>query len=74
MNAQRLQAQKTYDAALKAVRATESGTDLAAWEAASKVLDAARSALVAAEKANPLPAEIRRENNMLRLRNRGLDF
>jgi hypothetical protein len=74
MNAQRLQAQKTYDAALKAMRATEMGTDLAAHEAACRVLDTARSALVAAEMAHPLPAEIRRENNMLRLRNRGLDF
>lgn len=74
MNTQRLQAQKAYDAALKEVKITELGADLAAWEAANKVLDSARAALVAAEKAHPLPAEVRRENNMLRLRNRGLDF
>lgn len=74
MNAQRLQAQKEYDSALKAVRLAESRNDESAWLAADGRLTIARSALVAAEIANPLPAEIRRENNLLRLRNRGWDI
>ena len=73
MQATRKQAQKAYDAALEKVRSAENGTDFDAWEKANAELAAARTALIAAEQANPTPAEIKRQNEKLRLRNRGMD-
>lgn len=66
-------AKQRYDAALAAVRAAESGTDAAAYDAAEAALAVARSVLVAAELANPTKAEIKKRERSLYLRNRGID-
>lgn len=74
MNAQRTQAEKNYKAALATWNKLASGTDLAAWEKADAVLTLARKELIAAENAYPTYAERKRENNRLRLGNRGLEI
>ena len=74
MNTQRAKADREYKAALEAVKATESGTDEAAWNKANAVLDAARTALISAEMAYPTFAETKRSNRVFTLRNRGLDI
>jgi hypothetical protein len=73
MNTTRKQAEASYQAALSAVRAAESGSDLAAWEAANAVLTAARTALIAAEAEFPTAAEVKRESRRQWLRNTGHD-
>ena len=73
MNAQRTQAEKSYKTALATWNKLASGTDLAAWEKADAELAQKRTALIAAETAHPTFVETKRANNLLRLRNRGLD-
>ncbi len=73
MNASRKQAQATYDAALANVRATEIGTDLAAWEMATAELADARTALIEAEISFPTVGEKKRESRKNWMRNIGLD-
>ncbi len=73
MNASRKQAQATYDAALANVRATEMGTDLAAWEMATSQLATARTALIEAEISYPTPGEKKRESRKNWMRSIGMD-
>ncbi len=73
MNAQRTQAEKSYKAALAIWNKLATGNDLAAWEKADADLAQKRTELIAAENAYPTFAETKRANNLLRLRNRGLD-
>lgn len=73
MNATRKLAQAKYDAALKVLRAAENGADEQVWIDADVGLSIARQELIAAEEQYPTPAETKRSNNLLRLRNRGLD-
>jgi hypothetical protein len=73
MNTTRQQAERTYQAALTAVRAAESGRDEQAWLAAEAALSVARRALIDAEAKYPTAKETKRAANVLRLRNRGLD-
>ena len=73
MNTARITAQRNHEAALIALRAAESGNDLAKWEAAEAAATATRRALVDAEMQYPTAAEAKRANRSLALRNRGLD-
>jgi hypothetical protein len=73
MTTTRQKAEKTYQAALSAVRAAESGSDLAAWEAANAVLANARTALIEVEAQFPTAAEVKREARRQWLRNTGHD-
>lgn len=68
----RRQAERKYQAALSAVRAAEDVSE-AAWMKAKAELDKARRDLISAEEAYPTSKEVKREANILRLRNRGLD-
>lgn len=73
MNASRKQAKANYEAALKNVRITENGTDLAAWKSANAVLSTARTALIEAENNYPTTMEKKRENRKQWLRSIGMD-
>ena len=73
MNAARQIAQRNHEAALRALSAAESGSDLAKWEAAEAAATITRRALVNAEMQYPTIAEMKREARVLTLRNRGLD-
>jgi hypothetical protein len=73
MIAQRIQAKKRYEEALKAVRIAEKNENLQEWEAADAFLTVARRELVSAEMAHPTNREKKKENELLWLRNRGLD-
>ena len=73
MNASRKQAQATYNAALANVRATEMGTDLAAWEMATVELADARTALIEAEISFPTAGEKKRESRKNWMRKIGMD-
>jgi hypothetical protein len=72
MNAERINASRKYQAALRVVRVAEMGSDLAAWEAAEAACIAARDALVAAEIKWPTKSEVARERRELDRGNRGL--
>ncbi len=71
MHAERINASRKYQAALRVVRAAEMGTDLAAWEAADAALVAARNALVVAEIKWPTKGESNRERREIEMSNRG---
>jgi len=73
MNANRVEAEKAYKAALAAVKKAELGTDLAAYGAADAKLSIARTAAIAAGNAYPTRDEVRRSSEYRRLRNRGYD-
>lgn len=73
MNASRKQAKAAYDAALANVRATEMGTDLAAWEMATSQLATARTALIEAEISYPTSGEKKRESRKNWMRSIGMD-
>ncbi len=70
---QRKIAERNHAAALAALRLAESGTDLAAWEAAEAAATITRRALVEAEMTYPTFIESKRAARSLNLRNRGLD-
>jgi hypothetical protein len=72
MTAERINASRKYQAALRVVKSAELGSDLAAWEAADAALSDARKALVAAEAKWPTKAESNRERRELDRGNRGL--
>ena len=72
MHAERINANRKYQAALRVVRAAEMGSDLAAWEAADAARIAARNALVAAEIKWPTKAESNRERREIDRGNRGM--
>jgi hypothetical protein len=61
MHAERINASRKYQAALRVWRAAGMGSDLAAWEAADAAMIAARDALVASEIKWPTKAESNRE-------------
>jgi len=76
----RKDAERQYQAALKAARTAEDtycdlkdAASEQAWEAANANLNLARQALLAAEEAFPTARESKRVANILRLRNRGLE-
>jgi len=71
MHAERINASRKYQAALRVVRAAEMGSDLAAWESADAALVAARNALVAAEIKWPTKVEAARERREIEMSNRG---
>jgi len=73
MNLNRITAQRNHESALRTLRAAESGSDLARWEASEAAATITRRALVAAEMLHPTASEQRRETRTLTLRNRGLD-
>ena len=68
----RKQAEREYNEALAAVRKAEDVSERA-YESAKSALAIARTNLIAAEADQPTPAEIKKANNIMRLRNRGLD-
>ena len=72
MHAERINASRKYQAALRVWRAAGMGSDLAAWEAADADMEAARNALVAAEIKWPTKAEVARERRELDRGNRGM--
>jgi hypothetical protein len=72
MNAERINASRKYQAALRVVKFAEAGSDLAAWEAADSALSDAREALVAAEAKWPTNAELNHKRRELDRGNRGL--
>ena len=71
MHAERINALRKYEAALKAERAAGMGSDLAAWENAEAARLVARDALVAAEMRYPTQQEIKRERDSIRRANMG---
>lgn len=73
MHPARLTAQRNHEAALRVLRAAESGNDLAKWEAAEAAATITRRALVDAEMQYPTTSESKRATRTLMLRNRGLD-
>jgi len=72
MHAERINASRRYQAALRVSRVAGMGSDIAAWEAAEAALVAARSALVAAEIKWPTKAEANRERREIDRGNRGM--
>ena len=70
---QRKQAEKRYQAALKAFKSAENTDDEAVFFQADAELTSARKALVSAEIKSPTYAETKRLNRELYHRNRGLD-
>jgi hypothetical protein len=74
MNPIRKAAQDRYEAALRAVRIAEQGTDEQAYADADAALTIARRASCEADAEYPTPQEQKRAANLLRLRNRGLDI
>ena len=72
MHAERINASRKYEAALKAERAAGMGSDLAAWEKAEAAKIVARNALVAAEMRYPTKQEIARERREIEMSNRGI--
>lgn len=72
MHAERINASRKYDAALKAERAAGMGSDLVAWEKAEAARIEARDALVAAEMQYPTKQEVARERRAIEMSNRGL--
>lgn len=68
----RQQAEQNYKKAVAAQRAAEDISE-SAYLAAVEICNKARITLVETEIACPTPKEIRRQNEILRLRNRGLD-
>jgi hypothetical protein len=72
MHAERINASRKYQAAIRVVRVAEMGSDIAAWEAADAALVAARDALVAAEIKWPTKSEFARERREIDRGNRGL--
>lgn len=73
MTAERKQLEKDYKAALAVWNKLALGNDLAAWEQADLALNICRKNLVESELSSPTLKEIKQRNNLLRLRNRGLD-
>jgi len=69
----RTQAEANYKKALNAWNAAVDTNNLAAFEAADSVLTIARRELVAMEIKYPTAKEVKRQDEKLRLRNRGLD-
>lgn len=74
MNALRKEAEKKYEAALQNWHNAAAGIDVVAFEKADEALTLARKEAVAAAIAYPTYDERKRENNRLRLANRGLDI
>jgi hypothetical protein len=72
MHADRINASRKYQAALRVVRAAEMGSDLAAWEAADAARIAARDALVAAEIKWPTKSEMASHRREIDRGNRGM--
>jgi hypothetical protein len=68
----RKQAEREYANALQVLRTAEDISEQA-YEAAKIALANARTNLIAAESDQPTTAEVKKENNIMRLRNRGLD-
>ena len=68
----RKQAEREYNNALSALRASEEISEQA-YELAKTELAVARTNLIAAEANEPTSAEVKKANNTMRLRNRGLD-
>ena len=68
----RKQAEREYANALQALRSAEDISEQA-YESAKAALANARTNLIAAEEATPTAAEVKKANNLMRLRNRGLD-
>jgi hypothetical protein len=71
MHAERINASRKYQAALRVVRVAEMGSDLAAWEAAEAARISAREALVAAEIKWPSKSDVARERREIDRGNRG---
>ena len=71
MHAERINASRKYEAAVKAFRSAGMGSDLAKWQAADAALTIARDELVAAEMRYPTSREIARERNEVRRANMG---
>ena len=69
----RKQAEQNYSAAAKAFHTASSGTDLDAYLAAEAAFNTATKELVEMELKYPTAKEIRKQDEKLRLRNRGLD-
>lgn len=70
----RQQAQREYDAALKAMLIAASGDDEAAYFKSVATLEIARAVLLQAEQQFPTRQEIKRAVTLLRHANRGLDI
>jgi len=70
----RQQAQREYDAALKAMLIAAGGDDEAVYFDAVAALEIARAALIQAEQAFPTRQEVKRTAALLRHANRGLDI
>lgn len=68
----RKQAEREYAKAVAAARAAEDISE-ADYESAKSALAIARTNLIAAEANSPTIAEVNKANNVMRLRNRGLD-
>lgn len=71
-HALRIEAEKKYAAAANALR-SYNGTDESEFVAIDEAYRNATAELVAVEAQYPLPKELARRSNLLRLRNRGLD-
>ena len=73
----RKQAEREYKEAIRNAQIVEFSikdqADYDVWQAELKKLSVARANLIAAEIAEPTPAEVKKANNTILLRNRGLD-
>ena len=74
VNPVRLEAQREYDLAVKAMLDAADGDDEAAYFESVAVLNTARTALIQAEQQFPTRAERRRAAELRRHANRGLDI
>jgi len=72
MHAERINANRKYQAALRVWRAASMGSDLAAWQAADNAMELARNALVAAQIKWPTKAEVAHDWREAYRANRGL--